>query len=132
MEPEKIMRPLTNERGFTLIEIIAVLVILGILAAVAVPKYFDMQDQARIKAARGAVAELKARANLVYAKKYMRDGSQPTTAAVMGSVGTDLGTDFTAATAAVNASVFSITISAVQGVALNPAITENWTRPTVE
>ena len=35
---------LNNEKGFTLVEIIAVLVILGILAAVAVPKYFAMQE----------------------------------------------------------------------------------------
>ena len=33
-----------NEEGFTLVEIIAVLVILGILAAVAIPKYFDLQS----------------------------------------------------------------------------------------
>lgn len=36
--------------GFTLIEITLVLVLLGILSSVAVPKYFDLQDTARTKA----------------------------------------------------------------------------------
>ena len=34
-----------NQKGFTLIEIIAVLVILGVLAAVAIPKYQDLKAQ---------------------------------------------------------------------------------------
>ena len=32
--------------GFTFVEVVMVLVLLGILAAVAVPKYFDIQEQA--------------------------------------------------------------------------------------
>ncbi len=47
---------LRNEEGFTLIEVIAVLVILGVLAAVAVPNYLDLMEKSKEKAAEGAVA----------------------------------------------------------------------------
>ena len=85
---------LQNEEGFTLIEIIAVLVIMGILAAVAVPKFFDLQTRAREKAVYTAVSELKVRVNQHFASELL-DGK--TIGAITYSeteVGLDIGPDF--------------------------------------
>lgn len=49
---------LASQRGFTLIEIMVVVVILGILAAMVVPKVLDRPDQARATAARQDIAGL--------------------------------------------------------------------------
>ncbi len=87
-------RLLRNEEGFTLIEIIAVLVILGILAAVAVPKFFDLQTRAKEKAVASAVAELKVRVNQHFASDLL-DGIVPADIGyTAASIGTDVGADF--------------------------------------
>ena len=58
---------LQNNSGFTLIEIIAVMIILGLLAALAVPRYVDLENNAKQKAIDTLKSEINARENLTWA-----------------------------------------------------------------
>jgi MSHA pilin protein MshA len=121
---------LRNEKGFTLIEIIAVLVILGILAAVAIPKYISMMDSSRLAAAQGAIAEVKGRADGYYASQTLANGAVPSSPTVFASVTATppLGSDFTV-TAGQSGSNITISVNAVKGTAITPVV-GTWYYPT--
>jgi len=66
-----------GEKGFTLIEIIGVLVILGFLASVAIPKFIDLQEDGRQAVAQNAIAETKSRLSMAYGKYLLKHGKKP-------------------------------------------------------
>jgi prepilin-type N-terminal cleavage/methylation domain-containing protein len=137
MKTKKMIR---NQKGFTLIEIIAVLVILGILAAVAIPKYLDMRSEAVTKAAGTAKLELNARERLKLAEWKLNDGlgtyPLPNVAAApapsgkpIGGVDTILGPDWYGGAPIVSGTAFSHqgkTITFTRAVQLNDNESATW------
>jgi MSHA pilin protein MshA len=88
------MNNVSSNKGFTLIELIVVIVILGIMAAVAGPKFVNLQTDARIAVMSGVEGSVRSAATLVYSKSLINgtEGLDPSSVTVQGvAVATSFG-----------------------------------------
>ncbi|MBR7627840.1 prepilin-type N-terminal cleavage/methylation domain-containing protein [Aeromonas popoffii] len=77
-----------KQAGFTLIELVIVIIILGILAVTAAPKFLNLQDDANKSAALGVAAAVKSGAQLVYSRSVLNGTEKLTSSSVSAGTGT--------------------------------------------
>jgi prepilin-type N-terminal cleavage/methylation domain-containing protein len=61
--------------GFTMIELIFVIVVLGILAAVAMPKFVNVQDDAKVSSEKSTIGAVRSAIGMLHGKAIIKNGN---------------------------------------------------------
>lgn len=111
----KMVNRLRNKKGFTLIELIVVLAVLGIIALIAIPRFLTVQAEAKVDADYGTAAGIAKAAELY----FVQNATAPSIEALIGSSYLDAwdqdwqSDDFTDSTVniSINASTGEVTVT---------------------
>jgi MSHA pilin protein MshA len=77
--PTRRIMPPANQRGFTLIELVVVIVVLGVLAAFAVPRFMGLDTQARISSVNSLAGTLRSASAMAHSVYLARGNVSPIT-----------------------------------------------------
>ena len=83
-----------NQKGFTLIELISVMVIMGVMLSVAIKKFDILTDQASITAIKSGVQELRTRESITWFKVKLSDTGYTNDVDLFNAVDNNLGQEY--------------------------------------
>lgn len=69
------LRIVNNQRGFTLIELVIIIILIGLLAGVAIPRFIDLRQKALVASAKGNVDAMRGALTIDFANKTLNQGT---------------------------------------------------------